>query len=132
MGTRRDLSHAASGGATVVTALAYAAQAFVLLATLAMWPLGWRSPLYVPALMQAGLAFALLSWLAARRRAVVGLVPVLSAALTVALIFVGLAHGRATACTDEDALRRCRWHRRPTRRSSSRACTPRAASRGPA
>ena len=44
----------------MVTALTYAAQAFVLLAALSMWPLGWRSPLYVPALMQAGLAFAVL------------------------------------------------------------------------
>ena len=85
-----------------MTALAYAAQAFVLLATLLMWPLGWRSPLYVPALMQAGLAFALLSWLAARRRPVVVLVPVLSAALTVALVLVDAGARRATACTDAE------------------------------
>jgi hypothetical protein len=44
----------------------------------------------------------LIARLASRKLGVVVLVPVLSAALTVALAFAGLAHGLATACSDDE------------------------------
>lgn len=83
----------------VLAALAVAAQCFVLVATLLMG-LGWGGSTHVAALVQAGVAFAVISWLATRRLAAVVLVPVGSAALTVGLAFAGQAHGRATACSD--------------------------------
>lgn len=86
--------------ATVLTVLACVAQALVLFATFVMG-LGWGGLTYLAALVQAGLAFGLIGWLAAQRRTVVVLVPVASAALTAGLAFAGQAHGRATACSDQ-------------------------------
>ena len=85
----------------VLAGLAGAAQALVLFATFLMG-LGWGGPTYLAALVQAGAAFAPLSWLATRRRATVVLVPLVSAALSVGLAFAGQAHGRATACSDAE------------------------------
>ena len=86
---------------TVLTVLACATQTFVLFATFLMG-LGWGGLTYVAALVQAGLAFVLIARLASRRRSIVVLVPLLSAALTAALAFTGQAHGRATACSDQE------------------------------
>ena len=85
---------------SALTELAVAAQGFVLFATFLMG-LGWGGSTYVAALVQAGAAFVLISWLATRSRAAVLLVPVASAAMTVGLAFAGQAHGRATACSDQ-------------------------------
>ncbi len=57
---------------------------------------------YLVAVLQAAAAFPLIAWLATRRRRAVVLVPVLSAALTVGLAFIGQAHGRATACSAQE------------------------------
>ena len=86
---------------TVLTALACAAQAFVLCFTFVMG-LGWGGVTYVAALVQAAMALGLIAWLASRKRSIVVLVPVLSAALTAGLAFAGQAHGRATACSDQE------------------------------
>ncbi len=86
---------------TVLTVLACAVQTFVLLFTFVMG-LGWGGLTYVAALLQAALAFVLIAWLVSRRRSLVVLVPVLSAALTAALAFAGQAHGRATACSEQE------------------------------
>jgi hypothetical protein len=83
-----------------LVALAVATQGFVLFTT-AIMGLGWGGPTYVAALVQAGAAFAVISWLVTRSRAAVVLVPVASAAITVGLAFAGQAHGRATACSDQ-------------------------------
>ena len=85
---------------TVLTLLAYAAQAFVLFSTFVMG-LGWAGPTYVAALVQAGLAFLLIARLAQRRRRAVVLVPLLSAALTAGLVVAGTAYARAAACDDD-------------------------------
>ncbi len=85
----------------VRTVLACAAQAFVLFFTFVMG-LGWGGLTYFAAVLQAALAFGLIARLAARSRRAVVLVPVLSAALTAALAVAGQAHGRATACSDEE------------------------------
>jgi hypothetical protein len=84
-----------------LTVVACAVQAFVLLFTFLMG-LGWGGLTYLAAVLQALSAFALIAWLAARRRRAVVLVPLLSAALTAALAVAGQAHGRATACSDEE------------------------------
>ena len=86
---------------TVLAVLAYAVQAFVLFFTFVMG-LGWGGLTYIAALLQAGLAFVVITRLVSRRRSVVVLVPVLSAALTGALAFAGQTHGRATACSDQE------------------------------
>ena len=86
---------------TVLTVLACAAQAFVLFFTFVMG-LGWGGLTYLAAVLQAALAFGLIAWFAARRRRAVVLVPLLSAALTAALAVASQAHGRATACSDEE------------------------------
>ena len=86
---------------TGLTVLACAVQNFVLFFTFVMG-LGWGGLTYVAALLQAVLAFGLIAWLVSRRRSIVVLVPVLSAALTGALAFAGQAHGRATACSEQE------------------------------
>ncbi len=90
-----------AGERTVLTVLACAVQAFILFFTFVMG-LGWGGLTYFAAVLQAALAFGLIARLAARSRRAVVLVPVLSAALTAALAVAGQAHGRATACSDEE------------------------------
>ena len=68
----------------MLTVLAYAAQALVLFFTFVMG-LGWGGLTYIVALLQAGLASILITRLALRKRRIVVLVPVLSAALTAGL-----------------------------------------------
>ncbi len=90
-----------AGVRAALTVLACLAQAFVLFFTFVMG-LGWGGLTYLAALLQAVLAFGLIARLATGGRRTVVLVPVLSAALTAVLAVAGQAHGRATACSDEE------------------------------
>ena len=90
-----------AGVQAALTVLACVAQAFVLFFTFVMG-LGWGGLTYLAAVLQAAIAFGLIARLATGRRRTVLLVPLLSAALTAALAVAGQAHGRATACSDEE------------------------------
>ena len=81
--------------------LAGMAQLGVLAFTFLMG-LGWGGLTYLAALLQAAAALVVISRLAGRKGAALLLVPVLSATLTAALAAAGQAHGRATACSDQE------------------------------
>ncbi len=85
----------------LVVVLACVTQVGVLLFTFLMG-LQWGGLTYLVALVQAAAALAVIARLAARRRGVVLLVPVLSAGLTAGLAAAGTALGRATACGDQE------------------------------
>jgi len=64
--------------------------------------LGWSGATYLVAVVQAFVAFGLIAWLLVRRRRLAALVPIASAALTVALLGVGVMIARTTACSDHE------------------------------
>ncbi len=64
--------------------------------------LGWSGATYLVAVAQALLAFGVIAWLLVRRRRLAALVPIASAALTVALLGVGVMIARSTACSDHE------------------------------
>jgi hypothetical protein len=81
--------------------LAFVLQAGVLTGTF-MMGLGWGGPTWLAGLAQAAAGFALITWLAPRRKWWALAVPPVSAALTLALAVSSERYAEATECSDAE------------------------------
>lgn len=88
-------------GLVLLGVVAVLAQLVVAWFTLVLG-LGWSGVPYLVAVAQALVAFGVIAWLLVRRRRLAALVPIASAALTVALLGVGVMIARTTACSDHE------------------------------